>query len=380
MKIVKMNVLCFKLIIVLVLFGPSTCQFSRIYNMIPSFQSIKNATSGLISYLPSLPYAPCVGHRTLQPGKCYLKADCVASGGRMDSGCLRSSQVCCVPTTKCGSVVITKDVEVSNYNYPLTDTSKITCQYTIKRADLLVAQLRLDFNILELGDPETPDACDGDHLVLQSANNPNIFSHVCGNNTGSHVVIDSWSETLTLKIILGRSPIKRRWLIRIRQLDTRSPVFAPQGCRQFYTESDGVLRSIVTRESAMYSACFKKHSGRCAIKFYHQSFSAFKNSSAASASGDELIDITTLSNIPVSRVFNTLLEEQIVQGDDDLTSSACPTSMFFPPTETATGGYYWCMNEKLLDGLTVVGDLWSVYIEQTSPSSSFDLPYSFINC
>ena len=377
-KVSRMNVFWLKFSVILVLFGPSTCQFSRIFNIFPSFESVKNATSNLISYLPSLPSAPCVGHATLQAGKCFLKDDCVASGGRLDSGCLRSSQVCCVPTTRCGSVVITKDVEVSNQNYPLTDTSSIICQYTIKRADLLVAQLRVDFDILELGDPGTPDPCDGDHLVLQSANNPNIFNHVCGNNTGSHFVIDNWSETLTLKIILGKSSTQRKWLIRIRQLDTRSPLFAPQGCRQFYTESDGALKSVVTREPATYSACFKKHAGRCAIKFYHKS-SVFRNSSATS--GNELIDITSLSTASSALpVFNTLLEEQGVQGDDDLTSSVCQASMFFPPTETATGGYYWCMNQELFDGLTVVGDLWIVYIEQTSSTSSFHLPYSFTNC
>lgn len=337
---------------------PAAGQFGNIFSSLPSFSSVTNFTSNLI---PSFPSLPCVGRKTLQGGRCVSREDCASSGGRVDNGCLSSSQICCIPTIKCGGVGITKDFQVSNQGYPFPDNSSHTCQYIIRRADILVGQLRIDFEILELGNPLTPDACDGDMVVVESGLTTQGFP-LCGNNSGSHIVYPFTSDSVTLKVILGQASIDRQWLLRVRQLDSFSSLLSPHGCRQFYFERTGHIRSLVSGRHIRYSACFKEITPECDIKFERSFQESFSNDEA----GNETTPPRTLQDSP--------------SVSSNGTSRSCSSIAFFPPTASSHGGFLWCMDDRSTDTITVVGHPKIVYLEQQPSAPSFSIRYTYINC
>jgi hypothetical protein len=142
------------------------------------------------------------------------------------------------------------------------------------------------------------------------------------------------------------------------------------------------MTSFTTGEPIKYSACFKKDKARCGIRFESQSSSEsmdhdigekelLLNETQEVVERAKQVSVVTLPPNP---------KEMFHVASNRPKASTCSTSLFFPPTETSNGGVIWCLDDGSQDDVTVIGDLWSIYIEQTASSIPFKLPYSFVNC
>lgn len=233
--------------------------------------------SGFLPSFPSLPglgnpSLPCLGLSSMASGRCLSPSACLSSGGSEEKGCLTGGHVCCIPASKCGSVIRGVDTWVSNDDYPNTTTVSQSCLYTINKASPVIGQLRIQLDSLQLA--KSAD-CEQDKLLIDGVSGVSVFP-VCGLASGSHLIIPFSSSSLTLRVVTSNTvdKVQRKWRMRVTQFANNGPNVAPAGCTQLYS-ADGILRSLgegMGSSGQKYAVCFQKRQGMCGIRFDMSSF------------------------------------------------------------------------------------------------------------
>lgn len=195
------------------------------------------------------------------------------------------------PTLSCNSRSNANGTHFVNPGYPKPFNGSTSCQITIdKIKSVKICQLRVDFEEFDLQHPVDGD-CMQDKFIVSGQNGNSIIPIICGRNTWQHMYIDvdASEGPIVLEVITSSSseifPKKRRWDIRVSQIECDNPSRPPQNCLQYFTGHAGVIQSfnyepprelsesitpqtMLSRESSYlnnmdYAICFRKEKGFC---------------------------------------------------------------------------------------------------------------------
>lgn len=170
-----------------------------------------------------------------------------------------------------------------NPNYPQPFNGNRECSYQIHRKKKHVCQLRIDFQLFSLAQPDGDGNCVRDAFTIEYGNTS--VPIICGENRGQHVYVTFQNDfPVTVRIITnGNFKFNRRWELLVTQIKCGSSIRAPTGCLQYYTTSTGYIKSfnygtevagflnsigvVGSRQIANlnYMICFKQFS--CAITY-----------------------------------------------------------------------------------------------------------------
>ncbi|KAM7362316.1 uncharacterized protein ACRADG_013081 [Cochliomyia hominivorax] len=178
--------------------------------------------------------------RTME-GICYHEFECKSLGGIATERCGEGLGVCCIFLVGCGDTTAQSIAYFESPNYPQPVREMMICVLIINLRKN-VQQLRLDFLMFELNRP-TNGNCDDDQFIVSGQNINFVVPVLCGINTGQHIYIHvghSPDSKIYLSFFAKVPTGARSFNIKIRQLEEN---LAPQGCLQYYTELEGVVKS-----------------------------------------------------------------------------------------------------------------------------------------
>ncbi|CAD6995822.1 unnamed protein product [Ceratitis capitata] len=191
-------------------------------------------------------------------GVCYHEFECKSLGGIPTEPCADGVGVCCVFLTGCGATTKQSVVYFESPNYPNPVHDMLICVLIINLRDN-VQQLRLDFIMFEINRPTDGDCVD-DQFVVSGQNINFVVPILCGINTGQHSKYALWTKNTYYKL---------------------ESDLAPEGCLQFYTEIEGVVKSFnydtdgafVNNAGATYfnnlnyAICLQRSKDMCAVTY-----------------------------------------------------------------------------------------------------------------
>jgi len=217
-------------------------------------------------------------------GTCLSTAECSGVEGGFASGsCALGFGTCCVvSTSSCGGTVTRNITYVRNPGYPSGYSTAGTCEWTIDKCQNNICQIRLDFETMEIADPEvsatTTGLCSSDSFQGFQAQTGADTPLICGLNTGQHIYLDAASSTSNearIRFTLGGT-FAAQWNILVTMIECSSQRLPPTGCLQYFTGTTGTVSSFNLRDgcsghpcthllSQQYTSCIRQESGYCSI-------------------------------------------------------------------------------------------------------------------
>ena len=202
-------------------------------------------------------------------------------------------------TLGCGGTINQNSTHIQNTGYPNGYTDTTSCVYTLKKSNLNICAIRLDYvEFVTRGPgvdtiPYTNCIYDTMTFTTPSSNPPPT---ICGYNTGHHIYLDAdrsslnSNPTMTLSftgIILKvyfhyfkstslGSTFSRIWNIRVDQIACGQSFTPPQGCVQYHMESSGNFKSFnfgINDDDyhhlgiQQYSVCIRRNKKICKIAY-----------------------------------------------------------------------------------------------------------------
>ena len=187
-------------------------------------------------------------------GTCYTASECTAQGGTASGTCASSFGVCCLFQISCGDTVSANNsyAIISSYS---TSADADPCTYTFCKANTEVCKLRIDFDTMELAQPEgvtLPAAaasitdganfghCETDSLTISNPGG-NIPPTICGYNTGQHMYVPASDQCnqINIDIDTGSTSTTRKWQIKVTQYECGNMMAPQENCLQYLTDSTG---------------------------------------------------------------------------------------------------------------------------------------------
>ncbi|KAK4010446.1 hypothetical protein OUZ56_019589 [Daphnia magna] len=230
----------------------------------------------------------CTGER----GNCLDSQTCSLAGGRASGSC-ENNLVCCINVVNScnrgwarhAETVILNNTYWQSSLKPIKPSS--SCSLTVKLDSRWpaglpppvpptsfvtpVCQVRLDFLVFTISQPDSESVCSGDYFEVAGATN--TVPNICGFNDGQHMYLHVPNSAiaptdLQLTFNFGSSNSEvRAWNILISMIPCDSPRLAPSGCLQYFTARTGSVRTFnwrdvvgtATRQLANqdYSICFR---------------------------------------------------------------------------------------------------------------------------
>lgn len=204
-------------------------------------------------------------------GTCLTSHDCTSKSGMRSGSCAGGLGVCCVMNRTCDT-----DTTMNNtyFTEPTSGSSTQSCTLTVNRINTNICQLRLDFDVLNLAQPNVNGECDTDSFSLSGG--ISSVPLICGEATQQHMYYDLDPKGGAVKVIIDRSILNTTpspWRIRVAQIPCDSRYRAPVGCLQYYTETNDLIRSFnydgsassigTTRQIANmnYGVCIRRADG-----------------------------------------------------------------------------------------------------------------------
>ncbi|XP_059083874.1 uncharacterized protein LOC131881118 isoform X2 [Tigriopus californicus] len=213
-------------------------------------------------------------------GTCFTESECSSLGGNAQGACASGFGVCCVFLISDQALDITQNCTyIQNPNTPLVYTSTSSLQYTIRKSQDSVCQLRLDFESFALRGTDTQSEATGgtclDQFVVTTSNNFPVPT-ICGQNQGQHIYVDlGQANTATADLdfsFTGESTI-RNWDIKVTQIPCGNTA-APNGCLQYHFGLSGRLTSFnfnPTNDNHLasqnYNVCIDQEDGFCCVEY-----------------------------------------------------------------------------------------------------------------
>ncbi|XP_046638072.1 uncharacterized protein LOC124316271 [Daphnia pulicaria] len=241
----------------------------------------------------------CKSDCSEERGNCLDPGMCSMAGGRASGACHSNpGLVCCVsvvntchshhgPWSGDGLVILNNTYWQSSLR-PIEPSS--SCTLTVKLDSRFpdptqpvpnplpipypqkpICQVRLDFLVFSISQPDSESVCSGDYFEVSGATN--IVPTVCGFNDGQHMYLhvpnSAYTPTdLQLTFNFGPSSSEiRAWNILVSMIPCNSGIMAPSDCLQYFTSRTGSIKSFnwrdvagsATRQLANqdYSICFR---------------------------------------------------------------------------------------------------------------------------
>jgi len=237
-------------------------------------------------------------------GTCLTSTECTSATGTASGDCAAGFGVCCLVTSatcETSTAISSNNTYLRNPSYPSaypTSTTAKTCSYKISKAASSVCQLRLDYQLLELGQTAATGACTDSLTATTTADNSASTSYpaVCGTSSGHHMYVHlgSSSETAsaTVTVSLAASSASAKWNILVRQIDCATKYTAPEGCAMWLTgvtgswSMYGYVEGTTSTEHPMnqnYQVCIRREEGYCSIRHAAYSSTSFSLSTGANA-------------------------------------------------------------------------------------------------
>nr|CAH0108996.1 unnamed protein product [Daphnia galeata] len=197
---------------------------------------------------------PCYSIHT-EPGLCLSTAICSAIGGTPSGSCMHRmsiSKTCCIINkilTTCSANVVANN---TYWQSPLfgVDSGSVCVMAlhlntgVIRQNLQSICQVRLDFDMFSIAQPNTASVCSTD--VFRVAGSLNTVPPICGDNSRQHMYLTSKSTARNIQLIfsIGSAPtIDRSWRMKISLLPCDADYLAPPNCLQYITESTGTVKS-----------------------------------------------------------------------------------------------------------------------------------------
>ncbi|BET03076.1 Hypothetical protein NTJ_15894 [Nesidiocoris tenuis] len=210
-------------------------------------------------------------------GTCYTEAECQGMGGSSGMPCAKGYGVCCMLTSRCGT-----SGEINGRVFRGLGQSGV-CSLTISKIPC-AKQIRLDFIDFELEPPVGGD-CGPERLLVTGQNRNSPVPILCGSNSGQHVYLDvDEAEGPVMVSVVSNDP--KDFMIRVTQICDGERLLAPKHCLQYYTETEGFIRSFNYQPDLRsasgylnnldYAICIRKGEEMCSV-MYSNEFNNFEN-------------------------------------------------------------------------------------------------------
>jgi len=225
-------------------------------------------------------------------GVCFTDKECSDRGGAEDGNCASGFGRCCVfRNSVCGATVSENCTYVENPGFPNAYTGTVpgNCAFTVNRMQTDIAQIRLDFTNMAMGNPNAASGvCDGESLVIAAGATNLVGSQVtptlCGVNTGQHVYVDAGTATaattLTFAMVAASTAT---WRVKVSQITSSSMYTAPTGCLQYFMGIKNTVTSFnfgtgtgdcnpnCNLQPLDYNVCFRQEKGMCSMQYVENS-------------------------------------------------------------------------------------------------------------
>jgi len=228
--------------------------------------------------LVQFPNSECTSSSSTQ-GTCYTNSECTTRGGTADGSCASGFGTCCTFANDCNTETSQNG---TYFNSPTTIS--LVCSLMINPMNDNICQVRLNFEKLQLRDPDETGACKSDYLQVTGGVSGSNIPTLCGNLAGQHVVysaIPNFPARLSVVVDTQMAGVDREWKIKVLQYECDSPALAPEGCLQYFTGISGNVSSFnwgtmdnVNLDTASshlanldYNICVRRESGYCAIEW-----------------------------------------------------------------------------------------------------------------
>lgn len=172
-----------KLAVLLVIVGNILCDSSIIDSTIDVSRTRKGKCKKIICFLVTLtilndfllvfPFytigrfvnSQCAASNSLT-GTCVLKGECSDAGGFSSGSCstVTAQATCCVYQQSCGTSTSFNNTYFYNSGYPSTYSGGSKCGITITPYNTGVCQLRIDFLVFSLAQPNGDGVCVTDYM------------------------------------------------------------------------------------------------------------------------------------------------------------------------------------------------------------------------
>merc|ERR1712012_38906 len=211
---------------------------------------------------------------TGEQGWCRTSLDCAGQGGIDGGPCDTAFGVCCVvKSNTCGSSLNKNN----SYIAAPDDLTVSTCEYTIKKESNNICQYRLDFETFDLAMPESVATaglgrCVDEKLEIVDGDGVSTPT-ICGDAQGQHMYLAAGpAGTATTLTFTGPFRTATDFSIKVTQIECSSPVRAPDGCLQYFTEETGTIESFNFQgdhllENMDYTICIRDGESMCGIRY-----------------------------------------------------------------------------------------------------------------
>ncbi|XP_045028652.1 uncharacterized protein LOC116921106 [Daphnia magna] len=204
---------------------------------------------------------PCYSTHT-EPGLCLSTAICAAIGGTPSGSCMyrmSMSKTCCIINkilTTCSANVVANNTYWQSPLFGVDSGSlcimALHLNTGVIRQNLQpICQVRLDFDMFSIAQPNTNSVCATDVFRVSGSLNP--VPPICGDNSRQHMYLTSKSTARNIQLIfsIGAAPtIDRSWRMKISLLPCHVDYLAPPNCLQYITESTGTVKSFNWKDVA----------------------------------------------------------------------------------------------------------------------------------
>jgi len=206
-------------------------------------------------------------------GTCYTSTECAQYGGVAQGSCAAGFGVCCVLQYNCGSRTNHNSTYFVNNGYPSSFNTIGQCSTTIEKTSPNVCQLRLDFDEMEIQQPDpTTHQCTSDRFVVTGGAPVPI---ICGHNTGQHMYIDAGSGNSPVSLtFITTGDYERAFKMKVTHVECGAVNRAVEGCLQYHTSVSGTIRSFnfmnaegLHLSNQEYSVCIRSERGFCGISY-----------------------------------------------------------------------------------------------------------------
>ncbi|KAK2712320.1 uncharacterized protein LOC136025094 [Artemia franciscana] len=229
-------------------------------------------------------------------GKCTTAPMCKELGGIPSGTCADGYGICCIVQRTCQGSINTNSTYFVNPGYPNSFGSTGQCTVTLNRERPNICQIRLDFEVFSLAQPDVSEhRCVFDRFEVSGT--VNQIPAICGDNPGQHMYLHiGFGEKPAQINILTSQPLgltfppSRNWRIFTTQIpcdytnaglltDKGAQLQAPPGCLQYYTGFSGRIKSFnfnfdtlsptSSRQlsNQQYTICVRQESGYCGIRY-----------------------------------------------------------------------------------------------------------------
>jgi len=225
---------------------------------------------------------------TTRLGTCFTASECNNFGGSASGSCASGFGVCCIFSVSAGGSTVSRNCSYIENPASLTTTFD-PLEYTIKKVDNSICDIRLDFETFQIQGPADESQNCPDTLMI-TTNTAQQIPTICGQNMGEHMYIDVGTEAtdeVKLNFAFQNAAATRSYSIKVNQIPCNSDYSPDNRCLQWYTAKSGTIRSFNYEGNQHlpdqnYEICIRPAAGSCCIEYLP----------CASMNGEETFQLT----------------------------------------------------------------------------------------